>query len=210
MVHQGFNSFSKCSSRFFSKKLKLSSSCNLECNSFYHIIGGGIMSFLIIWVHVSWFTSYQEWDILNPSISPLELPWVIFHLKLFPKECCYLWCSLMNQVLHLCSRWNKFIISLFLSFQSIVSVSGRISPQLWDVLHKPPTSLLFSLLDFQQLCSTLLLNMLFFKLIWGRRCCFLLCSFDSILLSLTKALRCCSLHSSSRIVRTMFFSCLSF
>ena len=56
MVHQGFNSFSKCSSRFFSKKLKLSSYCNPECISVYRIIGGGIMSFLIIWVHVSWFT----------------------------------------------------------------------------------------------------------------------------------------------------------
>ena len=46
-------SFSKCSSTFFSKELKYSSSCSPECNSFYHIIGGGIMSFLIIWVHVS-------------------------------------------------------------------------------------------------------------------------------------------------------------
>ena len=48
MVHKGFNSFSKCSSRFFSKKLKHSSSCYPECNSFFCIIGGGIMSFLII------------------------------------------------------------------------------------------------------------------------------------------------------------------
>ena len=66
------------SSTFFSKKLKLSSYCNLECNSFYRIIGGGIMSFLIIWVHFSWFTCCQEWDILNPSISSLELPWLYF------------------------------------------------------------------------------------------------------------------------------------
>ena len=51
-VHQGFNSFSKCSSRFFSKKLRLSSYCNPECNSFYRIIRGGIISFLIIWVLV--------------------------------------------------------------------------------------------------------------------------------------------------------------
>ena len=56
MVHQGFISFSKCSLRFFSEELKFSSSCNPECNSFFRIIGGGIMSFLIIWVHVSWFT----------------------------------------------------------------------------------------------------------------------------------------------------------
>ena len=56
MVHRGFISFSKRSSTFFSKELNHSSFCNPECNSFYRTIGGGIMSFLIIWVHVSWFT----------------------------------------------------------------------------------------------------------------------------------------------------------
>ena len=56
MVHKGFISFSKLSSRFFSKEFKHSSSCNPECNSFFHINRGGIMSFLIIWVHVPWFT----------------------------------------------------------------------------------------------------------------------------------------------------------
>ena len=81
MVHQGFNSFSKCSSRFSAKRLKLSSYCNPECNSFFRIIGDGIMSLLIIWIHVSWFTCCHEWDISNPSISSLELSWVIFHLK---------------------------------------------------------------------------------------------------------------------------------
>ena len=34
MVHQGFNSFSKCSLRFFSKELKHSSSRIPKCNSF--------------------------------------------------------------------------------------------------------------------------------------------------------------------------------
>ena len=53
MVHQGFNSFSRCSSRFFSEEPKHSSSGNPEYNSFCCIIGGGIMSFLIIRVHVS-------------------------------------------------------------------------------------------------------------------------------------------------------------
>ncbi len=56
MVHQGFNSFSKCSLRLFSDELKYSSSCIPKWNSFYRIIWGGILSFLIIWVHVSWFT----------------------------------------------------------------------------------------------------------------------------------------------------------
>ena len=32
MVHQGFNSFLNCSSRFFSEELKFSSSCNPEYN----------------------------------------------------------------------------------------------------------------------------------------------------------------------------------
>ena len=53
IVHQGLNPFSKRSSRLFSEEFKLSSSCNPECNSFYCIIRGGILSFLIIWVHVS-------------------------------------------------------------------------------------------------------------------------------------------------------------
>ena len=73
--------FSKCSLRFFSKELKHSSFCNPECYSFTHIFWGGVMSFLIISRHAPWFTSYQEWDILNPSISSLELSWAIFHLK---------------------------------------------------------------------------------------------------------------------------------
>ena len=49
-------SFSKQSWTFFSEELKFSSSFYPECNSFFRIIGGGIMSFLIIWIHVSWFT----------------------------------------------------------------------------------------------------------------------------------------------------------
>ena len=59
----------------------------------YLIIWGGVMSLLIISLRFSWFTSFQEWHILNPSfsvhsghlfnpsISSLELSWVIFHLK---------------------------------------------------------------------------------------------------------------------------------
>ena len=73
-------SFSKCSSRFFSKEFKHSSSCYPECIFVCLIIRGGIMSFLIIKFGFSWFTCCHEWDILNPSISSLELSWVIFHL----------------------------------------------------------------------------------------------------------------------------------
>ena len=63
IVHQGFISFSKCSSRFFSKELKHSSSCNPECISFYLIFWDGVMSLLTIWVCVSWFPCCQDWDI---------------------------------------------------------------------------------------------------------------------------------------------------
>ena len=104
MVHKGFNSFSKCSSRFFSEEFKHSSSCIPKCNSFYLIFWGGVMSFLIISLRVSWFTSCPEWHILNPSFSirswdPLQpinlfIGVILCHIspKAFPKDCCYLWC----------------------------------------------------------------------------------------------------------------------
>ena len=119
--------FSKFSSRFFPKELKLSSYGNPECNSFYHIFGRGIMSFLIIWVHVPWFTCCHEWDILNPSISSLELSWVIFHLKLSFKDC-------RSYGVY---QWSKFFIYppgeiasrlLVLINPIVFPVSGRLSP----------------------------------------------------------------------------------
>ena len=125
---KGLYSFSKRSSTFFSEELKLSSYCNPECSSFFHIIGGGIMSFLIILIHVSWFTCCHEWDILNPSISSLELSWVIFHLKL----------SLRVVAIYGAYQWPKFFIYppgeiSFSSPRSYPSnsfpVSGRVSPQ---------------------------------------------------------------------------------
>ena len=48
MVHQGFNSFSKCSLRLFSEELKFSSSCNPECYSLYLIFWDGVMSFWLL------------------------------------------------------------------------------------------------------------------------------------------------------------------
>mgnify|MGYP005815193367 CR=1 FL=1 len=59
------------------------------------------------------------------------------------------------------------VISLLTSIQSIVSVSGRISPQYWEVFYKPTTSLFVSLLLFQQLRCNLLRRVLS-KLICGR------------------------------------------
>lgn len=40
-----------------------------SANSFSLIFWGGVMSFLTISLRGSWFTSCQEWDILNPSFS---------------------------------------------------------------------------------------------------------------------------------------------
>ena len=73
VLHQGFNSFSNCSSRFLLEEFKHSSSCIPKCNSLYLIFWDGVMSFLMFSLRGSWFTSYQEWGILNPSISYLVL-----------------------------------------------------------------------------------------------------------------------------------------
>ena len=51
----------QCMSCF--EEFKHSLSCILKCNSFYLIFWGGVMSFLIISLRVSWFTSFQEWHI---------------------------------------------------------------------------------------------------------------------------------------------------
>ena len=70
MVHQGFHSFSKHSSRFFSEELKHSSSCNPECNC-------SPLSFEVVIYH----SSFTRMRYLNPSLSSLELSWYRFHLK---------------------------------------------------------------------------------------------------------------------------------
>ena len=92
MVHQGFNSFSKCSSTFFSEEFKHSSSCNPECNSFTHIFWGGVMSFLIISLRASWFTSYQEMRYFKSIYLFVGVTLGYISPKDFPKDCCYLWC----------------------------------------------------------------------------------------------------------------------
>ena len=51
------------------EEFKHSSSCIPKCNSFYLISWDGVMPFLTISIYVSWFTSCQESDILNPSFS---------------------------------------------------------------------------------------------------------------------------------------------
>ena len=111
----------------------------------------------------------------------------------------------MTHVLHLSSWWNKFLVSLFISIQSIVYVSGRILPHNFEKF--PTTSLFVSLLVFQQLRSNLLGRVLS-KLICGRSWHFLLqyvIPMIYLLFFLPEALWCCSLHSSSRIEDHVLF-----
>ena len=74
---------------------------------------------------------------LNPSTSLLELSCVIFHLKAFHWECCYLWCLPMIQVIsyHLGGRSFHLFIDLKLA---IVSVSGRLSPHNFEMFSISP------------------------------------------------------------------------
>ena len=103
---------------------------------------------------------------------------------------------------------KKFFISLVLSIKSMVSISGRLSTHSHEMFfHKSTTSLLVSLLIFQQLRYNLLGRVLS-KLNCGRSWHFLLHSVIRmiyLLFFLSEALWCCSFHSSSRIVRIMFF-----
>ena len=95
MVHQGFNSFSKCSSRFFSEEFKHSSSCIPKCNS-------PTLSFEMVLCHPWQFLlMFHDSHILNPSFSisswdPLQpinlfIGVILGYIspKAFPKECCY-------------------------------------------------------------------------------------------------------------------------
>ena len=82
VLHQGFLSFFNCSSRFFSesRSVKLYSKINMvlntclfwEVQAFFilHSVVQFFLSYLLRWcyvildnfLHVSWFTSCQEWD----------------------------------------------------------------------------------------------------------------------------------------------------
>ena len=117
----------------------------------------------------------------------------------------------MTQVLNLSSRWNKFLVSLFISIQSIVSVSGRISPHSFEMFSISPLQPCSfrcwfpnnSVITFLEGCfpsSFVAEVVIFFSILYSN-------DLSSIFLS--EALWCCSLHSSSRFVRTVFFSCLS-
>ena len=148
MVHQGFNSFSKCSSRLFSEELKHS-----------HLASGVqfFLPYLLRWCYVivdnfpSCFMihRFSRVTYLNPSFSlrsrhlfnqltsSLDLSWVIFHLKL-SLRILLIMVLINDPSLHLSSRRNQFLVSLFISIQSIVLVSGRISPHNFGMFSISP------------------------------------------------------------------------
>ena len=105
-----------------------------------------------------------------------------------------LWWLPRVQVISLSSWWKKFFHLVGVINYIICFHSGRISPQFWEVFHKPTTSLFVSLLVFQQLHYNLLGRVLS-KLICGRSCFFLLHSVIPmiyLLFFLPEALWCCS------------------
>ena len=85
---------------------------------------------------------------LNPSISSLELSWVIFHLKI----------SLRNVAIYGAYKWPKFFIyppgeisfSSPCSYQSnlLFFVSGRISPHNFEMLSISPQQAYSFVVDF--------------------------------------------------------------
>ena len=123
---------------FCFEEFKYSSSCISKCNSFYLISWDGVISFLTISIHVLRFTCCQEWGILNPLISSLELSCVIFHLNpsIGNVAICgaYHWSKLSPYP----SRWKRFF-HLFVDLkQAIVSVSGRLSPHHFETFAISP------------------------------------------------------------------------
>ena len=108
---------------FFSKEFKYSySSCIPKCNSFYLIFWGGVISFLAISIHVSRFTICQDWGILSPSISSLELSRVTFHWK--PSIGNVAIVVLINDpIFSFLSRWRSF--SSLLCSRSIFNFRGQ-------------------------------------------------------------------------------------
>ena len=168
------------------------------------------MSLLTIFLHVSWFICCQEWGILNPSISLLELSWDRFHLKPSLRNVAIV--VLINDLSFLLSfRWKKFSSLRWSQTSNCFSLVAECHPIVLRCFHKPTTSLFFSLLVFQQLCYNLLGRVLS-KLFCGRSWHFLLHSFIPmiyLLFFIPAALSCCSSLSSSQVVRIVFFSCLS-
>ena len=102
------------------------------------------MWFFIIWVHVSWFT------------CSLELPWVIFHLKLSLRIVFIM--VLINDPSSSFIPFSGaiyFLVNLLISIQFFFPWVAGCHLIIWVVLHKILSSLFFSLLVFQQLRSSI-------------------------------------------------------
>ena len=108
-IHQGCNSFSKFSSRFISRELKLSSYCNPECNFFlpyyrrwYYVILDNLSSCF------PWFTCCYEWVIFKSinlvvgvilcHISPKSLPLGMLLFVVLANDPSYLFIILVEEV----------------------------------------------------------------------------------------------------------------
>ena len=148
---------------------------------------------------------------LNPSTSLLKLSCVIFHLKAFHWECCYLWCLPMIQVFSYPLAGRSFHLFVDLK-QAIVSVSGRLSPHNFEMFSISPLQACAFRCWFSNNSVQFFFARMLSKLICGRSWHFLLHSVIPmiyLLLFLSEALWRCSFHSPSRFVRIVFFSCLS-
>ena len=103
----------------------------------------------------------------NPSISSLELSWVIFHLKLSLRFVA-IYGAYKGPKLFFILPVKYFLVSLFLSIQFFFPWVAGCHLIIWDVFHKTISSVFFSLLVFQQLRSTRLLRMPSQALLWHK------------------------------------------
>ena len=123
-----------------------------------------------------------------------------------------LWWLSMVQVISLSSWWKKFSSLLWSQTSNCFSLVAEFHLKSRDIFHKPTSSLFISLWVCQQPRCNLIERVLS-KLSCGRSWHFLLHSVIPmiyLLLFLPEALWCCSFHSSSRIVRIVFFRAYPF
>ena len=164
MVHQGFLSFSFCSSRFLSelRSAKLHTKINMVLNTCFVLRSSSILhlafrsaihskiSFEVVLCHSWQFHScfmihmLSRMRQLNPSTPSSMSPSQSINLfigvilgqfspKAFHWECCYLWCLSMIQAFSI-SFSVKEVFHLFGDLkQSIVFVSGRLSPHHFEM-----------------------------------------------------------------------------
>ena len=155
MVHQGFLSFSFCSSRLLSKlwPAKLYSKINMVLNTCFVLRRSSILhlafrsailstlSFEMVLCH-SWqfpfvIHTLSRMRYFKPIVSSLELPWVIFHLK--PSignvaNCgAYHWSKLSPYP----SRWKKFSSLLWSQTSNCFSLVAEFHLKYWDVFISP-------------------------------------------------------------------------